>query len=438
MSRWLPQTLFIDIHASHSIEFFLPIYILFEGTHAEHFHFFLGEETPVAAADILLGESGKLYAVELDHTIAEMLEDTTHDAVLAAVNLDAYLTLVGFAGIIDSIGMDFSVVEGDALSNLLEVAGSHLLVEIDMVDLLLEELGMGEFAGQVAIIGEQEHTCGVAVQTAHRIDTLGAGALHQIHHCLTLLGVVAGGNVILRFVEQHINFLLECNRLVVEHHAIGAQDLCSQLGHNLAIDLHDTCRDELIGLTTAANTGVSQELVQAKGLIGIVILLLILNALLHAILRIGIVRLARRFLVGVIVVITTIVIIRTGLTGLSVTATLLAIATLALLIATTLLAVATLTWLVALLLSFHIIITRTITLLRTLLVATTLLAIATLTLLVATLLAITTLIAIIVAGAIGALLRLKSGAESFGAEAALVVVIHFVVVRTLSVDTRTG
>ena len=76
---------------------------------------------------------------------------------------------------------------------------------------------------------------------------------------------------------------------------------------------------------------------------------------------------------------------------------------------------------------------------RTLLISTTLLAIAALTLLVATtLLAITTLIAIIVAGAIGALLRLKSGAESFGAEAALVVVIHSVVVRTLSVDTRTG
>lgn len=64
---------------------------LFEGTHAEHVNFLLGEEAPIAATEILLGETGKLHAVELNDTIAKALEDTAHDAVLAGMDLNAYL-----------------------------------------------------------------------------------------------------------------------------------------------------------------------------------------------------------------------------------------------------------------------------------------------------------------------------------------------------------
>ena len=55
--------------------------LLLKSSHAQHVDFLLGEEAPVAAAQVLLCESGKLHAVELDHTVAEAFEDTAHDTL---------------------------------------------------------------------------------------------------------------------------------------------------------------------------------------------------------------------------------------------------------------------------------------------------------------------------------------------------------------------
>ena len=75
----------------------------------------------------------------------------------------------------------------------------------------------------------------------------------------------------------------------MELHLIRAEHLGTQFRYDLTIHRYNTCLDELICLTTAADTCISQELVQTKGLIGIEVNLLILNALLHRILSIGIV-----------------------------------------------------------------------------------------------------------------------------------------------------
>jgi branched-subunit amino acid permease len=67
----------------------------------------------------------------------------------------------------------------------------------------------------------------------------------------------------------------------VELNHISAQDLGSQLGYYLAVNSYYTCLDELIGLTTAADTCIGQELVKTKWLVWIVVDLLVLDALLH-------------------------------------------------------------------------------------------------------------------------------------------------------------
>ena len=67
----------------------------------------------------------------------------------------------------------------------------------------------------------------------------------------------------------------------MEQHLVSAQYLGTQFGNNLAIDLNDACCDELVSLTTAADTCISEELVQTERLIGIVVLLLIFNTLLQ-------------------------------------------------------------------------------------------------------------------------------------------------------------
>ena len=280
------------------------------------------------------------------------------------MNLDTYLLLVSIAGIVDSVGLDFTIVKGDTLGNLLNIVSSNGLVEIYVVDLLLQELRMSQLRSQVTIVGQKQHTSGVAVQTTNRIDALLASTLHQVHHSLTLLGIVAGGHIVLGLVQQHIDLLLHTNGLIVEQHLVSTQYLGTQLGNNLAIDLYDTCCDELVSLTTTADASISQELVQTQGLIGIVVLLLVLDALLQRVLSIGIV--AR----SVLAIAATLLTIATTLV---VTTTLL-IATL--LVATTLLTVATTLLIAATLLTVT---TTLLTVLRTLAVLWTLLIASLLT-----------------------------------------------------------
>ena len=205
------------------------------------------------------------------------------------MDLDTYLAVVTLVGILNSVGMYLAILQLNALSDLLQIFGSHILVEEDMVDLLLEELRMGQLAGKLTVVGQQQHTSGVAVQTTYRIDALGTCVLHEIHHSLTLLRIVAGSDVVLWLVEQHIYFLLKCDRLIVELHDIGAEHLGAELGDDLIVDRHHTSLDELISLTTGANTGICQIFVQTNRLVRVDILLLVLDTLLHAILSIGIV-----------------------------------------------------------------------------------------------------------------------------------------------------
>lgn len=396
------------LHCHISIYVALHIYIcttktlnithqtLFERSHAQHLHFLLSEEAPVATTEILLCKSCKLYAVELHYAIAEVLEDTANDTVLAAVDLDANLALVCIACILDCVCMHLAVLKLYAVSYLLQVVSCNVLVEVNMVDLLLEELRMCKLRSQIAIVGEQEHTGGVAVETSYGIDALGAYVLNQIHNCLALLGIVACCHAVLRLVEQHVHFLLKIYRLIVEFDFVGALYLCSEFGNYFTVNRHNACLDELVSLTARANTGVGKELVETYRLVGIDVLLLILDTLLHAILSIGII-IGRTLTIAALLIAATLLITAALLvSALLIAATLLIaaltlIATLALLIATLLVAA------LLLVVAFLIVITRTIALLRTLLIAALALLIATLALLITALTLLVSALLLVVA-----------------------------------------
>jgi len=353
-----------------------PVYVLLECSHAQHLHFLLCEEAPVAAAEVLLGESCELYAVELNDAVAEVFEDTTHDAVLAAVNLDAYLALVCVACVLDSVCMYLAVLQLDALSNLLHVVSCYVLVEEYVVHLLLQELRVCELRSEVAVVGEQEHAGCVAVESAYGVDALRAHVLHEVHHGLTLLWVVACCHAVLWFVEQHVHLLLECYGLVVEFYLVCALDLGAELGHYLSVHTNHACLDELVCLTARADTCVGEELVQTKRFVRIVVLLLVFNALFHAVLSVGVVaRCALTLLVATLLVaallsvatavVTAALLIAALLTVattlliaalLTVAAALLISALLTLTIATALLIAALLTWLVSALLLFAVLV----------------------------------------------------------------------------------
>jgi len=225
--------------------------------------------TPAATWQVLLGESCEINAVELHDTIAEVLEDTTHDTVLARVDLDTNLVLVLFVGISNGISMDGTIVKFDACCNASEIGLGHILVKPYVIDLLLDVLGMGEFRSEVTIVGEEQHTSGVAVETTNRIDTLAACIAHQIHNGLTALWIIAGGDGILRLVEEYIDLALEAYGLVVEGHLILAGHLGAEFGYDLTVYLDQTSCDVLVGFTTRANACIGQILVETQFLIRI-------------------------------------------------------------------------------------------------------------------------------------------------------------------------
>ena len=282
---------------------------LLERSHSQNVDFLLCKESPVASTEILLGKTSKLDTVELDDTIAEALEDATHDTVLAAVDLDAYLALVGITCVCYSIGMYLTIAELNAFADLLDVVSCHVLVKEDVVYLLLEELRMCELACKVAIIGQEEHASGVTVEAANRVDTLRTYILHKIHYGLALLWVIACGDISLGLVKQYINFLLDGNRCAVDDNLIATQHLNSEFGHYLTIDRHSSILYELICLTSTAYTCIGNKLIQAQWLVGIDMFLLVLDALLHAILSIGIIVGTTLTIAPTAVVITTTIIV---------------------------------------------------------------------------------------------------------------------------------
>ena len=223
---------------------------LFKSTHAEHVNFLLCQEAPVATTEVLLSQTGKLYTVELGDTIAKALENTTNDTVLATMDLDTYLCLVVVISILYCVCLDLAILKSDTVTNLLQVVSCHVAVEMYVINLLLQELRMGKLAGQVAIVGQKKHTCSVAVKTAYWINTLWTNILHEVHHCLALLRIVACCHIVLWLVEKHVNLLLQADRSIVELHFVGTQNLGSQLGYYLTVDSNHTCLNKLISLTT--------------------------------------------------------------------------------------------------------------------------------------------------------------------------------------------
>ena len=248
----------------------------FERTHTQEVDLLLSEIAPASAREILLGQTGEIDAVEFRDTISEMLENAAHDTIASRVDLDTGL-IAGVGHIADGVGVDFTIVELDSVGDALHILLGDFLIGPDVIDFLLDEFGVGEFGGEVAVICEQEHTGGVAVKTAYGIDALAAGILDKIEHGQTSVGVIRGGDAIFRFVEEDVALALGSHHLVVEFHDILGCDFDTEFGDDVAVDLHLTARDEFISLAAGADTGVSHKFVEANLHVGINSLHLIFN-----------------------------------------------------------------------------------------------------------------------------------------------------------------
>ena len=86
----------------------------------------------------------------------------------------------------------------------------------------------------------------------------------------------------------------------MEAHLICTENLSSKFSHHLTIHCHHACLNEFISLTTATYTCISQELVETKRFVGIVVNLLVLNTFLQTILGIRVI--IGRMLTGIFLI----------------------------------------------------------------------------------------------------------------------------------------
>ena len=183
--------------------------ILFVEVVTEVAYFVLCEVTPSASWKIFFGQAGKVNAIEFVNAIAKMLEYTTHDTVATRVDLYTHNGEIVFVYIADSICMDLPIFELYARSDLLHVLHRYGFIERYLIDFLLLVLGVHELCCQVTIVGKEEKTCGIPIETTNRIDTLVAGVTYQVYGCESFLGVAAGSYPLAGVFEQYLNILLD-------------------------------------------------------------------------------------------------------------------------------------------------------------------------------------------------------------------------------------
>ena len=178
------------------------------------------------------------------------------------MDLDADLLLV-VLDIGNLIGENLAVFERNALGDAVHVGARQGFVERHLIDFLLPEGRMGELLGQIAVVGEQQQSETVLVETPHRVDAFRAGALHQLHDGFARMRIVERSHIALGLVEHKIDLLFALHAAVVEFHLVGGQHLGAQLGDDLTVDGHQTRRDEIVGLAARAESRLGQKAVQA-------------------------------------------------------------------------------------------------------------------------------------------------------------------------------
>jgi hypothetical protein len=182
-----------------------------------------------------------------------MERHTDHTAVAATILI---------LHIVDSNG---TILKFESVDHTLHVGMGDRLVTLDLIDLIDIGRRVGQFAGHSAVVGEKKQACGIAVKTSHRIDAFLAAVLDEQHDGMTVVRIVEGGNVALRFVEKEIAF-----GFAVEHFAtlgdhIALLDFVAEGGDHLTADGDSARLDQLVGIATRADARVGDVLVETGG-----------------------------------------------------------------------------------------------------------------------------------------------------------------------------
>ena len=192
-----------------------------------------------------------------------MLENTAHNTVATRMDLNTDL-LLAFAYIADLIGLNKAIFESDTLNDLLHIGFGKCLIQSYLIDLSFLIRRVGQSLCQIAIVGKQQHSQRVLIQSTYGIDALRAGTLHDIHNCLRCMVILNSCNKALRLIHQDIDLLLAYNTAIINAHLIGRLNLRTHLGNNNTIDRNLAVGNQFVSLTTRTKTRLCNIAIQAN------------------------------------------------------------------------------------------------------------------------------------------------------------------------------
>jgi len=167
----------------------------------EPLHFRTSQVAHPAGVQALIRKEGNPHALQLYHSLANALKHAPHLMVAAFHQGNFKPGLVIPSEGANLAGLRPSAIKRDAGLEFGNTIGVRPAFQLHLVSPGNRRRSRHQEIGQLAIIGQDQQSGGVIVQSPHRIDAL-LDSLHQRHHGGAALWVFYRGNVTDRLVDE--------------------------------------------------------------------------------------------------------------------------------------------------------------------------------------------------------------------------------------------
>jgi len=237
---------------------------------AQSFDFFGSQFAKLAGLDIE-NKRAVADAANLLDVVTDLFEHLAQFAVAAFDEDDFVPGIFTGAQLLDAGGRcaDFALprlaaLDGDSVAEALDHLVAGLPGDFDEISFFDAVRSLGEGVGEFAVVGDEEQTFALEVESADGIEAL-TELGEELHDGGAAFGVGNRGDVAARLVEQKVAMALGA----VEKLAIDADVIARGVGFgaedrdNLAIDLDAALGDELFGVAAAGDAGLGEDLLEA-------------------------------------------------------------------------------------------------------------------------------------------------------------------------------
>ncbi len=196
------------------------------------------------------------HALQLVHEVADRFDHAVNLAMLALVDRDAEPRVLRIRRQnLDLCGQrDRAVVELNAFAEPLDVLGAQLAVDLHVIRLRHVARGREELRRQLTVVGEQQNTLGIEIETADRLHRH-RQVLQVVHDHGTTTVIRHCRDAALGLVEHDVEVLERDYRLAIDRDVVLVRiDLGAEHRDRLAVDVHASRGDQIFGLAARRHT----------------------------------------------------------------------------------------------------------------------------------------------------------------------------------------